>query len=164
MNKLHALRAHLIAAVPELQRGPEKLLTFINDGSVGFNRGQHLSHEYRMDAQIVITDYSGELDTLMIPLLQWLSRYQPDIDPDNGIRLEAEILSNRAWDLAITVTLTERVVALVDCETGTIKAEHRMPAYPLDACPAAKWQLFIKGPPDTDYRLEAEWQSPGSAP
>ncbi|MYL22542.1 phage tail protein [Halomonas alkaliantarctica] len=160
MIKLHALRKHLIDAVPELKRGPDKLLTFITDGGIAFARGQHLSHEYRVEAQIVVTDYAGSLDTVMIPLLQWLGRYQPDLDPDEAIRLEAEILSNQAWDLALTVSLTERVVALVDCDTGTINAEHRMPAYPIEACPALTWQLLVKGPGDDSYRLESEWESP----
>lgn len=160
MNKLAGLRAHLIAAVPELQRGPEKLLTFVNDGRIAFHRGQHLSHEYRVDAQLVITDYSGELDTVMIPLLQWLSHYQPDLAPDEAVRLEAEILSSHAWDLALTVSLTERVVALVDCDTGTITSEHRMPEYPIEACPASRWQLYAKGPGEDEHELESEWDSP----
>lgn len=160
MIKLQALRQHLLEAVPDLKRGPEKLLTFVQDGGVAFARGQHLSHEYRVDAQIVITDYSGSLDTLMIPLLQWLSRYQPDLDPDEAIRLEAEVLSNDAWDIALTVRLTERVIALVDCDAGTISAERRMPAYPIDACPALSWSLHIKGPGEDDYQLESEWESP----
>ncbi|MFW6032456.1 MAG: phage tail protein [Phycisphaeraceae bacterium] len=163
MIKLQALRAHLLAAVPELKRGPEKLLVFVESGGVAFARGQHLSHEYRVDAQILVTDYAGELDTLMLPLLQWLSRYQPDLEPDEAIQLEAEILSNSAWDLALTVRLTERVVALVDCDAGTIHAEHRMPAYPIDACPARSWQLNIKGPSDPDYRRIAEWDEGGTA-
>ncbi|MCT8467017.1 phage tail protein [Chromohalobacter canadensis] len=157
MKKLESLRAHLVGAVPELQRGPERLLTFINDGNIRFHRGQHLSHEYRVDAKLVVTDYSGELDTLIIPLLQWLSHYEPDTPPDEAVMLEAEILSNHAWDLALTVRLTERVVALVDCDAGTIKSEHRMPEYPIEACPATHWQLYTKGPGTTDYDLESEW-------
>lgn len=160
MIKLQALRQHLLNAVPDLKRGPEKLLTFVQDGGIAFARGQHLSHEYRVDAQIIVTDYRGSLDTLMIPLLQWLSRYQPDLDPDEAVRLEAEILSNNAWDLALTVRLTERVIALVDCDAGTINAEHRMPAYPIEACPALSWSLNVKGPGDVDYQQASQWESP----
>lgn len=160
MIKLQALRQHLLNAVPDLKRGPEKLLTFVQDGGIAFARGQHLSHEYRVDAQIIVTDYRGSLDTLMIPLLQWLSRYQPDLDPDEAVRLEAEILSNNAWDLALTVRLTERVIALVDCDAGTISAEHRMPAYPIEACPALSWSLNVKGPGDADYQQASQWESP----
>ena len=159
MEKLISLRDHLLGAVAELKRNPDKLLTFIQDGRVAFHRGQHLSHEYRVPAQLVITDYSGTLDTVMIPLLQWLSRYQPDLDPDEAVTIEAEILDNKRWDLALTVQLTERVVALVDCDAGHINVEHRMPEYPIDPCPANAWQMNIKGPSDQDYNLAAEWSS-----
>ncbi|AQU84929.1 MULTISPECIES: phage tail protein [unclassified Halomonas] len=160
MIKLQSLRQHLLNAVPELKRNPEQLHTFINDGKIKFARGQTLSHQYAVDAQIVITDYSGSLDTVIIPLLQWLNHYQPDLIEEEAVQLEAEILNNTSWDLAITVRLTERVVAKVDCQTGRINAEHRMPAFPIDACPATHWQLNIKHPGANDYTLEAQWENP----
>ena len=160
MIKLQHLRAHLLASVPELARNPEQLHTFVNDGKVKFARGTNLSHQYAVDAQIIITDYSGSLDTVMIPLLQWLNTYQPDLIEDEAVQVEAEILSNTHWDLALTVRLTERVVAKVDCDTGHINAHHRMPEYPADACPAKSWQLHIRQPDSPDYKLEAEWDSP----
>lgn len=160
MIKLHSLRQHLLSAVPELRRNPEQLHTFVNDGKVKFARGTNLSHQYTVDAQIIITDYSGSLDTVMVPLLQWLNTYQPDLVEDEAVQLEAEILSNTHWDLALTVRLTERVVAKVDCDTGSINAEHRMPAFPADACPARHWQLYIKHPENAEHDLVAEWDSP----
>lgn len=160
MKKLHALRAHLLGAVPALQRAPERLLTFIDEGSIRFDRGQHLSHEYRAEARLTVSDYSGHLDTLTIPLLQWLAHYEPDTPPDDAVRLKAEILGNGAWTLALTVRLTERVVARVDCDAGTIESDHRMPAYPIEACPATHWQLYARGPGEDEYALESEWGSP----
>ncbi|SDK78530.1 P2 phage tail completion protein R (GpR) [Modicisalibacter muralis] len=160
MKKLTALRQYLINSVPDLQRNPDRLLTFIQDGRVAFHRGQHLSHEYRVPAQIVLTDYAGELDAVMIPLLQWLAHYQPDLVPEEAVQFGAEILDNDRWDLALTVTLTERVVALVDCAAGRITAEHRMPEYPIDACPATHWRLYVKGPSQDDHQLTSEWGAP----
>lgn len=160
MIKLEAMRQHLLNAVPDLTRNPDKLLTFANDGKIKFHRGEHLSHEYGIDAQIIITDYHGTLDVIIVPLLQWLNHYQPDLDPQEAVQIEAEILDNQRYDLALTVRLTERVVALVDCEAGRINAEHRMPEYPIDECPAENWQLYVKGPHDEQYDLKAEWGSP----
>lgn len=160
MIKLQALRQHLLSAVPELKRNPEQLHIFVNDGNVKFSRGQNLTHQYSVDAQIIITDYSGSLDTVMIPLLQWLNTYQPDLVEDEAVQIEAEILNNTHWDLALTVRLTERVVAKVDCDTGSINAQHRMPEYPIDACPATSWQLNIKHPGDDEFTQEAAWDSP----
>lgn len=161
MIKLQSLRQHLLASIPELKRNPEQLHTFVNDGKIKFARGTNLSHQYTVDAQIIITDYSGSLDTVMIPLLQWLNSYQPDLVEDEAVQIEAEILNNTHWDLALTVRLTERVVAKVDCQTGRIDSEHRMPEYPIDACPAKSWQLYVKGPSDAEHVLKSEWQSPG---
>ncbi|MBZ9576723.1 phage tail protein [Modicisalibacter sp. MOD 31.J] len=158
MKKLTALRNHLLASIPGLANDPDRLLMFIQDGRVAFHRGEHLSHEYRVPAQIVLTDYSGTLDTVMVPLLQWLAHYQPDLTPDEAVTLEAEILANDRWDLALTVMLTERVVALVDCEQGRIDVKHLMPEYPIDACPASHWQVFIRDPAThRDWSLIAEW-------
>lgn len=159
MIKLQSLRHHLLNAVPELKRNPEQLHTFVNDGKIKFARGLNLSHQYTVDAQIIITDYSGSLDTVMIPLLQWLNSYEPDLVTDEAVQIEAEILSNTHWDLALTVQLTERVVAKVNCETGDIDAHHRMPEYSADACPSKSWQLNIKHPGSDDYTLEAAWDS-----
>lgn len=160
MQKLEALRAHLLAAVPDLKRNPEKLLTFANDGRVKFARGEHLSHEYSIDAQVIITDYHGTLDVIMIPLLQWVARYQPDVDPQEAVQLEAEIIDSDRYDIALTARLTERVVTLVDCDAGRINARHQMPKYDIDQCPAEEWTLFVKGPRDDDYSEEASWTSP----
>jgi|TARA_A100001518_G_scaffold3608_1_gene4022 hypothetical protein len=158
MKKLHSLRAYLVERIPDLKRNPDRMLTFIEDGSIEFYRGAHLSHEYRVPVRIVLTDHSGELDTVIIPLLQWLSRYQPDINPQEAITFQAELLSNKAWDLAIDVTLTERVVALVDCDAGTIHVDHRQPEYAIDPCAAGNWQLFIRDvEASEDYDLVAEW-------
>lgn len=160
MIKLQSLRAHLLASIEELRRNPEQLHTFVNDGNIKFSRGTNLSHQYAVDAQILITDYSGPLDTVMIPLLQWLNTYQPDLVEDEAVQIEAEILNNTHWDLALTVRLTERVVAKVDCATGSINAEHRMPEFPADACPATHWQLYLRRPDTPDFDLISEWDSP----
>ncbi len=160
MIKLQSLRQHLLASVEELRLNPEQLHTFVNDGKVKFSRGTNLSHQYAVDAQIIITDYSGSLDTVMVPVLQWLNTYQPDLIEDEAVQIEAEILSNTHWDLALTVRLTERVVANVDCSTGSINAEHRMPAFPADACPAKHWRLYIRHPENAEHDLVAEWDSP----
>lgn len=160
MKKLHLLRAHLIDAVPILARDPDRLLTFVEEGSIECRRGRDLTHEYRFTAQLVLTDFTGELDTLMLPLLQWLAEYQPDLDPSEALSFEAEILGNHSVDLALRVRLTERVIAQVDCDTGRIQAEHSLPHFPSHACMATHWQLITREAPDQEWRVAAEWDAP----
>lgn len=162
MKKLEFLRTHLINSIPGLKANPDKLLTFIEDGRIEFHRGLNLSHQYSVPARIVLTDYSGDIDVVMIPLLQWLSHYQPDLAPEEAIQFQAELLNNRAWDLAIDVTLTERVVVLVDCAAGKITSEHRMPEFPVEACPATDWELWIRDEEtEENYSLAASWSENG---
>ncbi|NNC24263.1 phage tail protein [Salinisphaera sp. USBA-960] len=144
MKKLAALRAHMLAAVPGLAANPEHLLTYVNDGTIEFYSGPNLTHGYQLTANVVITDYAGDLDAITVPLLEWLTTYNPDIDPAQAVRIEAEILANDRLDIALTVSLAERVVTRVDAETGAITIDHRMPAYPghdIDAN-AGHWTLY----------------------
>lgn len=157
MKKLTSLRQHLLGSVPALIRDPDRLLTFVEDGSVEFHRGDTLSHQYAFMAQLVLTDFADDMDTVMVPLLQWLSRYQPDVTPAEAVSFEAEILSNDAYDLALRVRLTERVVALVDCETGTINADHRMPSFESTGCMPTQWQLFTRENSGQDYQQLSAW-------
>lgn len=163
MKKLHLLRAHLMKAVPGLANDPERLLTFVEEGSIEFHRGPNLTHEYQFTAQLVLTDFSANLDTLMVPLLQWLAEYQPDVDPTEAVSFEAEIHSHKSVDVALRVKLTERVLAKVDCNTREIKVDHALPRFSATGCPAARWQLLIRDSEvDTDYALVAEWGEEGN--
>lgn len=160
MNKLASLRAHLIQAIPGLDRDPDRLRTYVPEGTIRFHRGQHLSHEYRFTAEVILLDHNGTTDTVVVPLLQWLSHYQPDLDPETAVRFSSEVQRHDAVDLIFSMELTERVVALVNCEAGRIDSEHRMPEYPIEACPATEWQLYAKGPGEEEHELESEWSSP----
>ncbi|SPJ33422.1 phage tail protein [Kushneria phyllosphaerae] len=161
MKKLTALRQHLLDAVPHLQRNPDQLLTFVEDGTIEFAPGPNLSHGYTFTAQIVLTDFADDIDTIMIPLLDWLAVYQPDLVPAEAVRFEAEILNNDAVDLALRVQINERVVAKRDCTTGQIHAHHRMPRFDTERCPTERWQLLIRDDnAGGEYEQVAEWQGP----
>lgn len=158
MKKLHLLRTHLISAVPTLARDPERLLTFVEEGSIEFRRGPNLTHEYQFTAQLVLTDFAADLDTIMVPLLQWLAEYQPDADPSDAVSFEAEVLSHKSVDVALRVKLTERVLAKVDCDSGEIRVDHALPRFDTTGCPATRWQLLIRDSGvEADYTLVAEW-------
>ncbi|GHC17606.1 hypothetical protein GCM10010082_06080 [Kushneria pakistanensis] len=151
MKKLTALRQYLIDAVPHLQRDPDQLLTFVEDGTIEFAPGANLSHGYTFTAQLVLTDFADDVDTVMIPLLDWLAVYQPDLVPAEAIKFEVEILNNDAVDLALRVQITERVVAKRDCDTGQINISHRMPRFDIETCGPRRWQLMANDRHLSDY-------------
>lgn len=161
MKKLELLRAHLFASVPALRDDPTRLLTYIERGRIRFRRSavgpQNLSHEYVAPVTLIILDWTDPLDSLIVPLLAWLSHYQPDLAED-ALDFDAEIHTSQSADLSLTVALTERVSAHGDCDTGQIHLTHRLPEYP-SSCAATHWQLYLRGPAHPAPVLIAEWDT-----
>src|SRR5690554_5393237 len=128
MKKLEDLRKHVIANVPRLQRNPDKLLTFIEDGSVEFWPGANLSHMYTLPIRLIVLDYAGSVDDIIIPILAWLKVREPGFDPQNTISFEAELLNNKSYDISVTVNVTERVI--VKPKESGLDIEHVLPEPP----------------------------------
>lgn len=128
MNKSESLRAHLLATVAELQHNPDLLLIFIDNGKVRCTAAATLSFEYSYDLQIILTAFAGHPDSVMLPVLGWISINQPELlenyeKMQNGIQFEADILDKEKVDLGLTLRLTERVVVGTD-EQGKTTVSH----------------------------------------
>ena len=125
MNKPESLRAHLLATVAEFKHNPDRLLIFIDNGKVRCTNASSLSFEYSFDLQIILTEFAGHPDSVMLPLLGWLSVNQSELlesldKVNNGIQFEADILDKDLVDLSIRLALTERVVVTTDDQGKTI--------------------------------------------
>ena len=154
MNKPASLRAALSACVPSLKKHPERLHVFIDEGSVASTMGgESLSFEYRYTCNIIVTDYAGHSDALIVPVLAWLRENQPELLLNrermaDGFRFEADILNNGSCDLSIKLVLTERVG--VKELGGRVEATHYgEPA--LDPHAGIDWALFIQGRPADEW-------------
>lgn len=79
MNKPESLRAHLLTTVAELQHNPDLLLIFIDNGKVRCTAAATLSFEYSYDLQIIFTAFAGHPDSVMLPVLRWISINQPEL-------------------------------------------------------------------------------------
>ena len=124
MNKHESLRAHLLATVAELRHNPDLLLIFIDNGKVRCTAAATLSFEYSYDLQIIFTAFAGHPDSVMLPVLGWISINQPELlenyeKMQNGIQFEADILDKDKVDLGLTLRLTERVVVGTDAQGNT---------------------------------------------
>lgn len=126
MIKPAALRAALTAALPDLARDPDRLLVFIDAGSVVSTHAEGRSFEYRYTLNLIITDFTGDPDAVMIPLLDWVREHQPELmanwNNHERITFEVDVLANDAVDLSIALPLTERVGVHADADGTT--AEH----------------------------------------
>ena len=115
MKKPDSLRTHMLNAVTELQRDPDRMLIFTNQGNIRCTLANGLSFEYVYDLEFVLTEFSGSLDAVMIPLLDWIRINQHELlvnleKSKESFKFETVILNNNSVDLALTFPLTERVI------------------------------------------------------
>ena len=114
MNKPDSLRAHLLEHVPDLKRNPDRLLIFIDNGKIRCTAAATLSFEYGYQLQIILTDFAGHPDSVMLPLLGWVRVHQSELLANldksaEGITFEADVIDQSKVDMCITLALTERV-------------------------------------------------------
>jgi len=115
MKKPDSLRSHILAAVKELQRDPERMLIFTDKGNVRCTGVSGLSFEYVYDLNFILTEYAGDLDAVMIPLLDWVRVNQSELlinldKNKEAFKFETVILNNDTVDLSLTFPVTERVI------------------------------------------------------
>ncbi|MCQ4242873.1 phage tail protein [Stutzerimonas stutzeri] len=133
MKKPESLRAHLQAAIPELKRNPDRLLVFVDAGSMRSTAAPGLSFEYSYTLNLILTDFSGSPDAVAIPLFAWVLVNQRELMENqekgrDAIKFEADILDNSKVDLSITLPLTERVIVHRQ-DDGSLQITH--PAEPV---------------------------------
>ena len=114
MLKPASLRAALTAAVPHLQKNPQALHIYIEDGSVRSTMAGGLSFEYSYTLTATLTDYADHADLLIAPIIAWLRWQQPEmlLNPDlmrDGFAFEVDLLDHKKCDIQIKLKLTERV-------------------------------------------------------
>lgn len=163
MNKPNSLRAALAAALPDLARDPDRLLVFIDKGSVQSTFAGGLSWEYTYTLNIILTDYAGHPDAVFVPILQWVRINQSELldnvdERPNGITFEADILDAGKVDMSIALKLTERVVARE--EAGTITLTHADEPQPEGPLGPGHWQLWLRGHNGDADAMLAEWDAP----
>jgi hypothetical protein len=152
MKKPADLRKHLETSVPCIRKNPDHLHVYVEKGNVVSRIGGGLSFEYRYSVNLVITDFTGHVDELTIPLLAWIAVNQPEIlqHPDKqeqAIRMEAEIIDHDTVDLSITLDLTERVIVTANPDGSHTATHPDEPALPDLGGPVGWQQLFVNGTP-----------------
>lgn len=115
MKKPDSLKTHMLNAVKELQRDPDRMLIFTDKGNVRCTLANGLSFEYVYDLNFILTEYVGELDAVMIPLLDWVRINQNELlanleKSKDAFKFETVILDNNTVDLSLTLQITERVI------------------------------------------------------
>lgn len=150
MDKIHSIRTALAAAVPDLERNPECLLVFVDKGSIAATAVPGLSFRYNYTLNLILTDYAGSPDIVIVALLQWLSINQIDIlmNPDrnkSAITFDVDVISNRLVDLSMTLQLTESVGVSARPGGGFNMVHHPEPDFGQSAGFPSRMEIFANG-------------------
>lgn len=120
MFKPNSLRAALTAALPDLDRNPDRIAIFIDKGAVVARMSPAPAHpqpgfEYRYTLNVLLTDLPGDApDVAMVAVMLWLHEHQPDLlqnHADDTLAFEAEVIDGTTIDLVIRLQLSESVRA-----------------------------------------------------
>ena len=150
MLKPSSLGALLLASIAQLQNDPTRLGLFVDKGRIVCTGTRALSFEYRYTLNVVVQDYAGDINDLVVPLLGWIAVHQRDLLDREGhepFTFEADLLDGDSADVSIDLELTERVK--VDVAAGRFTAVN-LPEPPVDdsfagAAPAHHWSLLMNG-------------------
>ena len=127
MNKPQSLRSALNKSVLYVAENPDRLHLFVDSGQLVATSAASLSWEYRYTLNVVITDFTGDQNLLMAPVLLWLRENQPDALQNSEARerlfsFEVDILANDRCDISMDLKLTERVIATIEDGKARIEA------------------------------------------
>lgn len=123
MKKLKSLREYLLTNIPTLNQDPERLLIFADKGKV-ISNSLSLSFEYDYTVNLIVTDFAGDPDTVMVTVLAWHKHYQQDKAFPSNIEFEADILNHKAVDLSLKLPLSERVIVMKDADGNITDMHH----------------------------------------
>jgi hypothetical protein len=148
----------LKAAIADLTQNPDKLLVFADEGNTLATGTGSLSFEYRYKLNIIITDYSGDADAIMVALLVRVEVHQRDLLDNadlrkSGIGFDVDFNNHQTIDLSIKLALTERVVVKRG-NNGRLDVRHPAESQLTPVYTDQFWQAYAGD------SLIAEWHTP----
>lgn len=157
MYKPDSLRKHLSSAIPALKKNPERFHVFADQGHLVATGTGSFSFEYQYRLNLIMTDYSGDPDAMMVPLLSWVAVHQVELlaNPEKrqaGLRFEVDFNNNKTVDISLELDLTEKVIVTQD-DKGRLSARHQPEPQLTPGYTDTFWQLY-KGDD-----LLAEWSA-----
>lgn len=155
LHKPTSLRTLLLAKVPVLKDNPDLLSMFIDKGKVVSRATASLSFQYRYTLNMVVQDYAGDIDALILPILLWIQQEEPELlerVPHEPLTYESEILDADSADVSILLELSERVLVAWSEEHGKYAVTHLGDGHPphaFDAGGATLNQVLIDPDPSS---------------
>lgn len=115
MLKPDSLRKALTDALPVLRTNPDMLRLFVDNGKIAATLAASLSFEKQYTLSVIVTDFTDDMDLLLVPIMAWLRENQPDIMTSDegrkkGFTFYADINNDSSVDISISLLLTERTL------------------------------------------------------
>jgi hypothetical protein len=132
MIKPASLRAAIEAMLPELQRDPDRLLMWVDQGSIVCRSTPTASFAYRYRLNVILIDFAGEPSVLMLAVTEWLRTHQPErLTPGNeACTIEVDLIDSKLVDLQLQLQLDE-MVSVNRLENGSHEIRHLPEPSPL---------------------------------
>lgn len=127
MRKADSLRQWLTAFLPDLKTHPDRLQIYVEGGQIGTRQSRTLSFVYAYTLKVGIWDFAGDADTVMVPMLAWIEKEQPQLlrrADGQPFTFEAELLDSEASDILISIDLTETVLVLPRADGSGYDIQH----------------------------------------
>ena len=88
----------------------------MDGGQIVATGAASFSFEYRYTLNVVVTDYAGDIATLIVPMMAYLRTNQPEIleNPqirENAFKFQVDYNNNNTADISFEIQLTERVIS-----------------------------------------------------
>lgn len=107
MTKLDSLRMALLDSPLKIE--PDDIAVFSDNGKVISMRGDENTHfQLKYTANVLITDYAGNLSEIAYILLPWLDTNMPN-RPDEAMRYEADIIDHQKCDVSLSIDIEEYI-------------------------------------------------------
>ena len=116
MKKPNQLRKILEQSIPDFVKNPDRLQLYVDGGQIVATGSESFSFEYRYTLNIIVTDFSQDIASLIVPIIAYLRINQPEIfeNPqrrENAFKFQVDYNNNNTADISFEIMLTERVVA-----------------------------------------------------
>lgn len=120
MQKPDSLRAAIVAMLPYLARDPDRLVMWIDRGSIAARLTGTLGFRYSYRLNVVIENLTVSPSVAMLAVIKWLTENEPALLTPNkdAVAFEADILDNGTIDLQLLLDLTEQVLVTAKDDGG----------------------------------------------
>lgn len=112
LSKVDSLRAMVVKVLPHLARDPDRLLIYIEGGSVRARDTGSLSFEIINRIKLVVLELAEDKALLFVALVQWARVNAPHLLVPNAVlaTFDADILDNKTADFEIDIEVSDRVM------------------------------------------------------